>query len=38
MATSSHIGQSIRMARKACRARKTNTAPYPARLTNIGAL
>ena len=38
MATNSHIGQSIRMARKVDLARKTNTAPYSARLTKIGAL
>jgi hypothetical protein len=38
MATSSHIGQSIRMARTVDLARKTNTAPHPARLTGVGAL
>jgi hypothetical protein len=37
MATSSPIGQSIRMAYKADRARKASTAPYQPRLTGVGA-
>jgi len=38
MATTSHIGQSIRKTYTADRARKTNTAPEQPRLTGVGAL